>query len=657
MCYYYFFIEDEFLITKIRINFNDFWKSINTETNTDQNINSFFVIPDSLISFDKFTSTLSSAPLSKEKLFNAKKIYFCLLMDIGGNSGFNKVLKKKILEDKFTYESCENWIRILKNRLNQYLLKSHPGDRDKHSESIRKLDKVLKDYHSAERNERKLLFIYGLFQGEYQKKEMNVFFSLTHIGKKVIDSTFSQLLLIWEHQKLKMISQPPVYDFSSIDKDLTLDYNKFGILFNPYIKILEVLNQQKSFTFDEYKYIISKIKDDDFDYNVLSDNDKSQYIQRAKLDTYIRNKGNTDDDFGKELKKYLLGIFTYSLDRNNNYLSCIELDKNEYKINNVDKLTFLYKNYKLIGDYLNKEYKKLYKNSEEMLKKKYIAKVNTRSLSDINYDSIIYEWHKYIFNFDINLVLNMIYIHIAIKADKLNYKVTKKAIYDNLEEFKPFYEMTGIKNKKVITEKLKKIEKNLKDGKINQFNYDKKTKNYKFLIITNRNLPELEKNMKRISKKQTKSVNPDRSEELSKTIRSYYIGKFSDSSTHLIKCDSCKETTFLTEVEDGQISYAHLEFHHLIPLKENGAEGPDHYLNLFGVCSNCHNKFHKIINSDKRKLYEDLSNNNNFGDAYSIVKRIKKLKKENAIIPLHLEYLKKEFIITNYEYKQLNKKD
>ena len=163
--------------------------------------------------------------------------------------------------------------------------------------------------------------------------------------------------------------------------------------------------------------------------------------------------------------------------------------------------------------------------------------------------------------------------------------------------------------------------------------------------------------MKRISKKQTKSVNPDRSEELSKTIRSYYIGKFSDSSTHLIKCDSCKETTLLTEVEDGQISYAHLEFHHLIPLKENGAEGPDHYLNLFGVCSNCHNKFHKIINSDKRKLYEDLSNNNNFGDAYSIVKRIKKLKKENAIIPLHLEYLKKEFIITNYEYKQLNKKD
>lgn len=39
------------------------------------------------------------------------------------------------------------------------------------------------------------------------------------------------------------------------------------------------------------------------------------------------------------------------------------------------------------------------------------------------------------------------------------------------------------------------------------------------------------------------------------------------------------------------------------------------------------------------------------------MERIKKLKKENAIIPLHLEYLRKEFIITNKEYKLLQKKD
>ncbi|MFY4857130.1 HNH endonuclease [Aliarcobacter butzleri] len=645
------FILDSFSLVNVKSNLEEFWKSINSRTNNSTNIDSFFEAPSSLMTLDDFI--ISRTPLTKKEIFNAKKIYFILLMNIGATSKFNKLLKKKILDKEYNYEKCKILIDNLLKRYDRHI-QTGTGINTNYISLKADVERALNDFHSSERNERRLFLYFGFFQGKFEENEFNTFFALTHIGKKIVDSTFSQLLLIWEHQKIKMISQPPVNNFGQITKNASLNYNDFGINLNPYNKILEILNVQGSFSSNEYKFIISKIKDD-FDYTIFSPTDKLQYIQRAKVSTYLRNQENSNYDFRKELKKYLLGVYNNAKDGTNNYLACISYRRKEYRVSDIAKLNFLNKNYKLLGDYLEKQYKRLYSNSEKIIKEKYLAKVNDVKFSNNKYDEVEYEWHKYIFNFDINLVLNLIYIHIAMKINRFDYKIPKTTIEKNLEEFKSFYQMTGIKNKKTITDKLKKIELFLSTARVNQFNFDKKTTDYKFRIINTLNLIELEKEMKKISKKQINFVNPDRKNELSTIIRNYYIGKFKDSITHLIKCDCCGVTTFFTETDDGKDKYAYLEFHHLIPLNENGAEGPDHYLNLFGVCPDCHRKFHKIVNSEKRKIYNKLSKNDNF--KYGIVERIKRLKKENAIIPLHLEYLKKEFIISNQEYKLLNKKD
>jgi hypothetical protein len=654
MVYYYnLFILDTFSTVKVESNLEEFWKSINSTTNNSSNIDSFFKKSPSLMSLNIFIGTRGNS-LTPKEIYNAKKIYFTLLMNIGATTKFNEVLKKKILNKQYTYEKCKILIYNLIKRYDKHLLTA-TGDRRSNYISLKTdVERALNDFHSSERNERRLFFYFGFFQGKFEENEFNTFFTLTPIGKKVIDSTFSQLLLIWEHQKLKMISQPPVNKFGKITKNNHLNYNDFGINFNPYNKILEILDKQQSFSFDEYKFIISKIKDD-FNYTIFSSTDKIQYIQRAKVTTYIRNQENSNYDFSKELKKYLLGVYNNAKDVNNNYLACISYDRNGCNVSNIDKLNFLNRNYTLLSKYLTKEYKSLYSNSEKIIKEKYLSKVNGVIFYNDKYDEIEYQWHKYIFNFDINLVLNLIYIHIAMKINRFDYKIPKTTLEKNLEEFKSFYKMTGITNKKSIIDKLKKIESFLSEAKVNQFNFDKKTTDYKFRIIRTPDLEKIEKEMKKISKKQVVLVDSNRKDKLSDLIRNYYIGKFKDGNTNLIKCDCCGETTFFTETEDGKDTYAYLEFHHLIPLNEGGAEGPDHYLNLFGVCPTCHRKFHRIVNSKKKEVYGMFSKNDNF--KYGIVERIKRLKKENAIIPLHLEYLKKEFIISNKEYKLLNKKD
>jgi uncharacterized protein YbaR (Trm112 family) len=74
-------------------------------------------------------------------------------------------------------------------------------------------------------------------------------------------------------------------------------------------------------------------------------------------------------------------------------------------------------------------------------------------------------------------------------------------------------------------------------------------------------------------------------------------------------------------------------------------------MNLFGICPACHRKLHFIENNKKEDLYTSLSQNNNLNKP--IIERIKILMDENAIEPIHLDFLKSEFIITHDEYNDL----
>jgi 5-methylcytosine-specific restriction endonuclease McrA len=82
------------------------------------------------------------------------------------------------------------------------------------------------------------------------------------------------------------------------------------------------------------------------------------------------------------------------------------------------------------------------------------------------------------------------------------------------------------------------------------------------------------------------------------------------------------EETFITDAGEPYV-----EFHHLIPF--NIAYGPDHYLNLFALCPNCHRKIHFLKIEDKHEQYENLSNNNYLHICF--VDRLMELKTKNLL--------------------------
>ncbi|QNM93254.1 HNH endonuclease [Aliarcobacter cryaerophilus] len=137
-------------------------------------------------------------------------------------------------------------------------------------------------------------------------------------------------------------------------------------------------------------------------------------------------------------------------------------------------------------------------------------------------------------------------------------------------------------------------------------------------------------------------ISRKRDTTLIQTIKTYY-NKYYLTDERLIKCDCCKETTFLTTN-----NYPYIEFHHLIPFSTD--YGPDHYLNLFGLCPNCHRKMHFISTESKNALYSDLSLNNNMQK--TLKNRISDLLSENILEPIHLEFLLKEKIISREEYER-----
>jgi len=125
------------------------------------------------------------------------------------------------------------------------------------------------------------------------------------------------------------------------------------------------------------------------------------------------------------------------------------------------------------------------------------------------------------------------------------------------------------------------------------------------------------------------------------SLKSYYFTNYINSSTKEINCDCCAEPTFITYNETP-----YLEFHHVIPFAE---KGPDHYLNLIGICPNCHRKIHFSKQDAKVILYQKASQNNNL--KLSLIHRINELFIQGFIEPIHLDYLKKEKIITTAQYE------
>ncbi len=147
-----------------------------------------------------------------------------------------------------------------------------------------------------------------------------------------------------------------------------------------------------------------------------------------------------------------------------------------------------------------------------------------------------------------------------------------------------------------------------------------------------------------ISKKDSQvfTVERKRKGELIEALRTFYHQNFRNSNL-LLRCDCCQNETFLTEKD-----FAYLEFHHLIPFSTNS--GPDHYLNLVGLCANCHRQLHFARLSERKVLYQNISVNNHL--KINTIDRMKDLLRQRFLEPIHIEFLKKEGMITAAEYEK-----
>jgi len=394
--------------------FNDYIESLPENAEVKQNAKDFFFdinIEDnnSFMKMNDFLNNSQSFHDEKEKqsyLLTAKKFYFTYIMGLGGQSGYKKFIKDKINDGN----SYEKTLELLSVKLEE----------DDESE---KYTGLINDFHAALRNERQIFFYYGFFHGK-ENADLSGFYNLTNIGKTIIGSTFDELLLTWEHQKIKMVSQSPMTDMQNIDDCGEFNTDNFSIDYHPYITLLEIITNNNAITTDEYHYVISKL-DKDSDIEAISENiAELEAVSVEKAKSFNRRAELKNEDFDKELKKFILGISKLPKDETSNYFSFLtSIKSKKISVLNTSKANFILKNYKFIKKFLDEKYINIYQDFEEELKKKYISIVN-ESAYELSV-STKYEWSKYIINFDKTLYLFLIYISIALKNNCYSYTVNQ----------------------------------------------------------------------------------------------------------------------------------------------------------------------------------------------------------------------------------------
>ena len=158
------------------------------------------------------------------------------------------------------------------------------------------------------------------------------------------------------------------------------------------------------------------------------------------------------------------------------------------------------------------------------------------------------------------------------------------------------------------------------------------------------NAGDLMTRIRQISARATVEYAEDRhrNSTLISLLKSYYMQCYTENDT--LRCECCNEETFITDA--GQ---PYVEFHHLIPF--GNVYGPDHYLNLFALCPDCHRKMHYLNLDEKEEHYQNLNNNNHMH--LTFVNRLITLKNENLIRTYHLEYLLVDKAISDDEYNEV----
>lgn len=242
---------------------------------------------------------------------------------------------------------------------------------------------------------------------------------------------------------------------------------------------------------------------------------------------------------------------------------------------------------------------------------------------------------------------------VAIAAISLHYTEIENAGRDAInnlcqfvsDKFSSLLRKLGIRSLSAIKREINKLVTALKSEDYSGYlEVDEDHENQVLATYRTENAADLRTRIEQISLEACvdQDVERERNMNLVRLLKSYYMACYANNN--VLTCECCGEETFITEAGEPYV-----EFHHLIPF--NIAYGPDHYLNLFALCPNCHRRIHFLKVDEKHAEYENLSNNNYLHITF--VERLLELKAQNLLKSYHLEYLLTDNAITQDEYDQI----
>lgn len=702
--YYYVFLSNEITsreyITKVVSHFDAFINSL--PENLRDSAEEYFYPNNPSINFksENFKSFLNFAAITdfssneerREYYQNAKKSYFTLLVDSGGQTGVKKLMKEAMQTNEFVYSPLAIQ-SILRNAAIISIVEDVNLDHEVHDRSIKyilseKAIKKIKElsivkevtfedalnivtaypearpkYKAIEndtvafiRNERQIMYYYGYFHSKSSGANDVEFSSLTPVGEMAMSANAYEFLAIWEHQKIKMISQPATADINDVSFCVN-DSSKFSISYSPYLDILLSLKTNSSFSFEQYKYVLSRkksiIKDEDWSEIELS---AYQNIDEIKnLITSFGRKGDVrDEDFRKELLKYLLGLRSdLPVDQDENILGCLKFSNSMISITSESRMTFLVDLYASLNKYKLQRYSQLFERCEADLSARYLSScrhAQDDSLEELQIDpKVKIDWDLYNIHIDKFIYLGVLF---AIAAQSLNFGSIENLSRENISSIITYFRTTfdstlkflGLRGVGVLKKIVEKFISAIRNNDFSAFISDESEKTEILAGYRQDSLEDLFNKIQEISREANVHYEEGRTRNntLVSLMKSYYMQYFGNDL--VLKCECCGEETFVTQAGEPYV-----EFHHLIPF--NIAFGPDHYLNLFALCPNCHRKIHFLNLSEKSEHY-GLLNTNNYMQI-SFIERLRSLKSDNLLRSYHLEYLLAEKAITSDEYESI----
>lgn len=581
--YYYVFVLkklDKVGLSQIVNIFNDFCDSVHPKAK-QKCLDFFFGVDirkiDSIITLDEFAFKAGMPEDDPQKIL-ARKFYFCYLMNIDEQHPNKKV----ILGETINHRNYFSGIAAARQKLGNYSgFETH-----------------INDVPAFLRNERQVLFLQGLLNVPHTF--ICEEFMPTDFGRQVIYANFNEMILLMEIQKLKQISRNPLtfYDNSTerprnrsvrsgVDKNII---KKGRINSHPYFLILNYLKTHGSINANDYRFLLARTSDLHNPIEIIGVKknmmDEVKRIVDAKDREYIQPGNNAKandpvikpEDFSKEFKKYIQGVFSVGLDIGAN-LFCVGVESaRNYLVKDKPKLDKLIDGYASIIDQLDTQYANVFGKADVLQNDKYAHFINRVKFNEKSAEvlEMLEAWLNYFATTDVNIIKTML------MAVANANGISKEQI---LEVFPNICKRTlKINSKKEIS-------------KLIEFTAGQDTDEYIPIHVPGKvsiEMLELE------SQKYLQYKNDFRNERKRNMslIDQYSTYK---SQNNMRCCEVCGKE--LTRKKDGIDIVC---FHHILPFNEAGALGPDHYKNIIGVCPDCHSKFHANLPCLERKSLYNL---------------------------------------------------